>query len=90
MRVDGKWVQAGLGVGTPDLVGFVSVTITPEMVGKKFARVVGIEVKKPGTGRASPEQLMCISMWQNHGAVALITDNLDEAVKALDEARNAG
>lgn len=39
----------GAPKGWPDLAGFESVTITPDMVGKKIAVFVGEEVKVTGT-----------------------------------------
>jgi hypothetical protein len=33
----GKYVQYGLAPGSGDLIGFRSVTITPEMVGQRVA-----------------------------------------------------
>ncbi len=44
----GRWVSFGVGPeggGGSDLIGWKSVTITPEMVGKKFAIFVAIETK---------------------------------------------
>lgn len=49
-------VRAGLEVaGAPDLVGWRSVTITPDMVGKKVAIFCAPEIKTP-QGRVSPDQ----------------------------------
>ncbi len=86
-KVNGQWVVAGLGAGTPDLVGFVSVKITQAMVGQTFARAVGIEVKRPGGGVVSPKQELCNAMWASHGAVAIIVDNVEDVRIALDCAR---
>lgn len=89
-KIKGVWCYGGMGVGTPDIVGFDSIIITPAMVGKKFARVVGLELKNPdGSGRASEEQKQCIAMWQNHGAIALISKDLDE-IKTLFENAEKG
>ncbi|MCX5794934.1 MAG: VRR-NUC domain-containing protein [Elusimicrobia bacterium] len=48
-------LQAGLCKGSPDLVGWMTVTITPEMVGLRIAQFVGLEAKGP-TARVRPEQ----------------------------------
>lgn len=41
----GQWVRFGLAVGSSDLIGLTSVTITPEMVGRRIAVFTAIEVK---------------------------------------------
>lgn len=48
-------IDAGLCKGSSDLIGWESVTITPEMVGQKIARFTAIEVKN-GNGKATAEQ----------------------------------
>ena len=68
-RPGGVWLEGGrpvMGapVGTPDVVGCVSVVVTPEMIGQRVAVAVGIEVKKP-KGKTSPEQ----RAWLDMGAV---------------------
>jgi hypothetical protein len=40
-------VQYGLCVGSGDLIGFKSVVITPEMVGRRVAIFVSSETKRP-------------------------------------------
>lgn len=45
----------GMPDGWPDLTGWQSVTITPDMVGQTFARFVGVEVKT-GTQKLKKEQ----------------------------------
>lgn len=62
-------LHAGLGTGSSDLIGFVPVTITPEMVGRKVAIFASVEVKTD-TGRASDEQLAWIAAVENMGGVA--------------------
>jgi hypothetical protein len=86
-KIKGVWVSGGLGTGTPDIVGFDSIVVTPSMVGKKFARIVGLELKNPnGKGRASDEQKQCIAMWQSHGAIALISSDFDEIKTTFENA----
>jgi hypothetical protein len=41
--------------GSADLIGYRSITITPDMVGQQVAVFASIEVKTP-TGRIRPEQ----------------------------------
>jgi len=45
----------GAPEGWPDICGFESKTITPDMVGEKIAIFKGIEIK--ATGKLSPKQL---------------------------------
>lgn len=46
---DKRYLVYGLSPDTPDIVGFESITITPEMVGTKVAVFTGYEIK---TGNA--------------------------------------
>jgi hypothetical protein len=45
----------GLCKGSADLIGYRTITITPDMVGQQVAVFASIEVKTP-TGRIRPEQ----------------------------------
>lgn len=48
-NAEGKEKTRGLNMaekGTPDMVGFIPVVITPDMVGKTVAVFIGIETKK--------------------------------------------
>lgn len=45
---DGSRVVYGLGDDTPDLIGWMPVVVTQEMVGRKLAVFFGVEVKKVG------------------------------------------
>ena len=49
----GRPVQFGLCKGSADLIGYRTITITPEMVGQQVAVFTSIEVKTP-TGRHAP------------------------------------
>lgn len=65
-------IKFGLGVGSPDLVGWRRVVVTPEMVGRDIAVFVGIEGKTPGT-RTTPEQrnfLQQIARWGGEAKIA--------------------
>ena len=55
--------------GTSDLIGWQSVTITPEMVGQRVARFVAVECKS-GTGRLTEEQARFIAAVQSAGGIA--------------------
>lgn len=51
-----RWIDFGLVKGSGDTIGWKSVTITPDMVGKKVAQFLSIEYKTTD-GRAKTEQV---------------------------------
>lgn len=65
-------VKFGLAVGSPDLVGWKRVVITPEMVGKDVAVFVGIEGKTPRVRLTEDQEnfLEQIARWGGYAAVA--------------------
>ena len=63
----GRVIKFGLGPGTPDFVGFKSITITPEMVGQQVAVFVGVEAKTEND-RERAEQRLWIKMAAERGA----------------------
>jgi hypothetical protein len=75
-------VQFGLCVGSSDLIGFQSITVTPEMVGQKVAIFTAIEVKTE-KGKVSPEQSKFIDMVNNNGGIGAIVRSVDDAVSVL-------
>lgn len=52
---DGSRVVYGLCPGSSDLIGWRTVEVTPQMVGRKVAVFVALEVKNE-RGRLTPEQ----------------------------------
>lgn len=67
--------------GMSDSVGFVPVTITPEMVGMRLPVFLAIE-DKSGTGRLSTEQRAYIQMVRSFGGRAGVSRN-DEDTRAI-------
>lgn len=65
----GRVIASGLAVGSPDLVGWHSVTIGPEHLGKTLAVFVGVEAKRED-GRLSEEQRAFLAALARAGAVA--------------------
>lgn len=65
----GHYVTYGLAVGSPDLVGFMPLTITPRMVGKKISVFVGVECKT-NTGRISEPQRAFLAAIEKSGAIS--------------------
>jgi hypothetical protein len=74
----GRPVQFGLARGSADLIGWRTITITPEMVGQQLAVFTSIEIKTPN-GRVKPEQ----HAWQRTvsaaGGIAGIARSIQDA-----------
>ena len=64
-------------VGMSDSFGWKTETITPDMVGQKIARFVGVEDKQ-GLGRPSPEQKAWIKCVREAGGYAGISRSEDD------------
>ena len=79
---DARRFRSGLPIGFPDLFGFRTVTVTPEMVGKKLAVSAFLEVKKPG-GRTSKAQEKMHAFLHEAGAVGGVARSAEEAVTLL-------
>lgn len=79
----GRVLRSGLCVGSPDLVGWMPVTVTPEMAGQRLAVFAGIEAKRPVRGRTSAEQRAFLAALQRAGAVCGVVRSLDDLVTIL-------
>jgi hypothetical protein len=73
----------GAKAGTSDLLGVVSVFITPQMVGQTFGRFVAIEVKKPGE-KPKPHQEQFLAIMRSLGALAGSAQSVAEAVAIIE------
>ena len=82
--VDARRVHFGLFAGSGDLIGWKSVEITPDMVGRKVAIFVSVETKTPG-GRLSREQEAWIERVRFFGGIAGRARSETEATKIIDE-----
>lgn len=71
--MDGKRVvAAGLSAkGSSDLIGWRTVTITPDMVGTQIAQLVAIEVKT-ATGRCTKEQEDFLNNVRKSGGIGAV------------------
>jgi hypothetical protein len=78
----GQLVTFGLCPGSADLIGYRSVTITPDMVGTTLAVFAAVEVKTP-TGRPTPEQTAFLEHVTAAGGIAGIARSVEEAQALL-------
>jgi len=77
-------IRAGLAMnGSSDLIGWKSVVITPDMVGKKIAIYTAIEIKT-AKGNARPEQKVFIDNVLKAGGIAGIARNENDVKNLLD------
>lgn len=80
--MDGRYISSGLCVGSPDLVGWKSVTITPDMVGRRVAVFVGVEAKTP-VGRLSDEQRAFLGALEAAGGIAVVARSTEDLARVL-------
>lgn len=75
----GRWVQFGVASpGGSDLIGYRTVTITPDMVGQRVAVFVAVETKAP-RGRLTEEQARFIAAVNAAGGIAGVAKSVEEA-----------
>jgi hypothetical protein len=74
----GRPVSFGLCKGSADLIGYRTITITPDMVGQQVAVFTSIEVKTP-TGRIRPEQRAWMETIQAAGGIAGVARSVEDA-----------
>ena len=79
---NGRPVSFGLCKGSADLIGWRTVTVTPEMVGTTVAVFTSIEVKT-ATGRLRPEQQQWLDAVQAAGGIAGVARSVDDALDLL-------
>ena len=77
---NGRPVQFGLCKGSADLIGWRTITVTPEMVGSQVAVFLSIEVKTP-TGRVKPEQQQWLNAVQAAGGIAGVARSVEDALQ---------
>lgn len=68
---DGRFLSSGLCKGSSDLIGWRTVTITPDMVGQHLAQFVAVECKAEN-GRLSPEQENFLRVVRDAGGHAVM------------------
>jgi hypothetical protein len=78
----GRPVSFGLCKGSADLIGWRTVTISPEMVGQQVAVFTSIEVKA-ASGRLRPEQRQWLDAVQAAGGIGGVARSVADAVAIL-------
>jgi len=81
---NGRVFHGGLCVGSSDIIGFQSLKVTPEMIGRTLAVFMAIEAKTE-TGRVSKEQKNFIEMVKTFGGVSGAVKSESEALKLLND-----
>lgn len=72
-------LNAGLVKGSSDLIGWTTLEITPDMVGRKVAVFTAIECKTD-SGRTDAEQLKFLQNVQAAGGIAIVARDAETAV----------
>jgi hypothetical protein len=83
----GRLVTFGLARGSADLIGWRTITVTPEMVGTRLAVFTSIEVKTP-TGRIRPEQQAWLATVQGAGGIAGVARSVTDAQQLVADPSN--
>lgn len=81
--VDARPIKAGLCPGSSDIIGFKTVTITSDMVGRRIA-VFGAWEVKSGSGRPTQEQKQFVSHVAEGGGIASVVRSPEEALAACE------
>jgi hypothetical protein len=81
-------LHAGLCKGSHDLVGWRSLEINTEMIGRKLAVFCSLEVKTQ-TGKPSPDQIHWDQVVKNSGGLSGIVKSVEEAKTVLTSIENA-
>ena len=78
----GRLVTFGLARGSADLIGWRTVTVTPDMVGQRIAVFTSIEVKTP-TGRLTPAQQAWLGVVRGAGGIAGVARSVGDALEIV-------
>lgn len=79
----GRPVQFGLARGSADLIGWRTITITPDMVGQRLAVFTSLEVKT-FTGRLTPAQHNWLGAVRGAGGMAGVARSVADALQIVD------
>jgi hypothetical protein len=79
---DGRWLSSGLAVGSSDLIGWLPLRVTHDMVGSTLAVFLAVEVKVPGN-TATTEQQLFIDAVRRHGGIAFTATSPADFLKGI-------
>jgi len=71
--------------GGPDMLGVQTITITPDMVGKRIGVFLAAEIKDPIKGRLTVEQIEVLDMLRQRGAIAGVVTSVEDFIKLVGE-----
>lgn len=74
-------------VGQSDLLGWRTITITPEMVGAQVAVLVALECKRTTGGRTSADQARFIDTVRRAGGIAGVANSPEAATEIVNSYR---
>lgn len=75
--------------GQGDLLGWRSITITPDMVGATVAVFLSVECKREKGGRTSADQHHWMQQVQRAGGIAGVANSAEAAKKIIEDYRPA-
>lgn len=79
----GRLVQFGLARGSADLIGWRTLVITPDMVGRRIAVFTSIEVKTT-TGRLTPAQHAWLGVVRGAGGIAGVARSVPDSLQIIE------
>jgi hypothetical protein len=79
---DARPLIAGLCTGSSDLIGWRSIEVTADMVGRRLAVFAAVEVKS-STGRPTEQQRAFLDAVQDAGGIACVARSVEDAQQAL-------
>jgi len=79
----GRLVTFGLARGSADLIGWRTITVTPDMVGQQLAVFTSIEVKTP-TGRLAPAQHHWLGAVRAAGGIAGVARSVTDSMQIIE------
>jgi len=81
----GRWINFGIpGAGGSDLIGFHSLTITPDMIGKRVAVFLAVECKS-SKGKPTTDQTAFIEFIKASGGIAGVANSAESALNIISE-----